>query len=347
MANPEHLKILKQGVEVWNRWRRDNPLVEPDLSQLVFIRENLTELDGINLERALLSQASVLNASLKGAKMRAAMLSCARFAASDFTDADMSSTQLTLTKFHSTIMIRTNFEGASFHQTFMHEVDLANASLKNAKLFINEFIATRLTDAKDLHLVEHTGSSVIDVSTLVLSCGIPKSFLIGCGLPESLFNWYLDYHLQSPKFYKCFISYSDKDTEFTERLYADLKNKGVHAWRWKEDAKMGSTLMRSIDEAIKEYDKMVLICSKDSLVSPAVHREIERALQKEDANSLAGRDPEVLIPIRIDDYIIDSCKHHRGADIRRKKIGDFTKWRDHDEYQKAFDDLLRGMQTIE
>jgi uncharacterized protein YjbI with pentapeptide repeats len=34
MANPEHLKILKQGVEVWNKWRIENPKVRPDLSGL-------------------------------------------------------------------------------------------------------------------------------------------------------------------------------------------------------------------------------------------------------------------------------------------------------------------------
>ena len=32
MANPEHLAILKQGVEEWNKWRREYPGVEPDLS---------------------------------------------------------------------------------------------------------------------------------------------------------------------------------------------------------------------------------------------------------------------------------------------------------------------------
>ena len=31
MANPEHLKILKQGVKVWNKWCEENPDIEPDL----------------------------------------------------------------------------------------------------------------------------------------------------------------------------------------------------------------------------------------------------------------------------------------------------------------------------
>lgn len=32
MANQEHLDIVKQGVEVWNQWREENPDVRPDLS---------------------------------------------------------------------------------------------------------------------------------------------------------------------------------------------------------------------------------------------------------------------------------------------------------------------------
>ena len=31
MANPEHLEILKQGVEVWIRWREETPDIRPDL----------------------------------------------------------------------------------------------------------------------------------------------------------------------------------------------------------------------------------------------------------------------------------------------------------------------------
>lgn len=31
MANPEHVAILKSGVEEWNRWREENPGIRPDL----------------------------------------------------------------------------------------------------------------------------------------------------------------------------------------------------------------------------------------------------------------------------------------------------------------------------
>ncbi len=32
MANEEHFGILRQGVAVWNEWRRVNPEVVPDLN---------------------------------------------------------------------------------------------------------------------------------------------------------------------------------------------------------------------------------------------------------------------------------------------------------------------------
>lgn len=46
MANPEHVEILKQGVEVWNRWREKNPFKEIDF-------------EGANLEGLDLKEASL------------------------------------------------------------------------------------------------------------------------------------------------------------------------------------------------------------------------------------------------------------------------------------------------
>lgn len=32
MANEEHLRILGQGVDSWNKWRRENAEINPDLN---------------------------------------------------------------------------------------------------------------------------------------------------------------------------------------------------------------------------------------------------------------------------------------------------------------------------
>ena len=55
MANEEHLKILKQGVEAWNEWREKNPQITPDLSKA-------------NLYKADLYNADLYEADLNGAQ---------------------------------------------------------------------------------------------------------------------------------------------------------------------------------------------------------------------------------------------------------------------------------------
>jgi uncharacterized protein YjbI with pentapeptide repeats len=55
MADPEHLEILRNGVEGWNRWRESNPEARPDLSASALSRQDLR---GANLSRANLSGAT-------------------------------------------------------------------------------------------------------------------------------------------------------------------------------------------------------------------------------------------------------------------------------------------------
>ena len=62
MANPKHLKILEQGVEEWNQWRKDNPEIKPDLIG--------AKLSGGDLIGAKLSKVGDLSrADLRGAKV--------------------------------------------------------------------------------------------------------------------------------------------------------------------------------------------------------------------------------------------------------------------------------------
>ena len=53
----------------------------------------------------------------------------------------------------------------------------------------------------------------------------------------------------------------------------------------------------------------------------------------------------VLFPIRLDDAVMDTDKAWAAKLRRSCHIGDFTNWKDHDSYQKAFDRLLRDLKA--
>src|SRR5580658_10430884 len=76
MANTNHLAKLKEGAEVWNRWRKDNSEVAIDLSGAELRQELGTRLDlsSFDLSDANLSRAKFTNVSLAGADLRRAKM---------------------------------------------------------------------------------------------------------------------------------------------------------------------------------------------------------------------------------------------------------------------------------
>ena len=72
MANAEHLKILRNGVDIWNAWRDEHPECTPDFSG--------ANLEGLNLRDANLHSANIRDSSLDFA---------------DLTNADLSEADLT------------------------------------------------------------------------------------------------------------------------------------------------------------------------------------------------------------------------------------------------------------
>jgi hypothetical protein len=95
------------------------------------------------------------------------------------------------------------------------------------------------------------------------------------------------------------------------------------------------------------YDKLIVVCSKHSLVSGPVLREVERALQREDVELREiGQAKNVLFPITLDDYLFDYWEHPRQADVLGKVVGDFRGWnRNAAKYDAAFRKLLKCLQS--
>src|SRR5262245_28881467 len=106
--------------------------------------------------------------------------------------------------------------------------------------------------------------------------------------------------------------------------------------------KIGDEYRSRIDASIHLHDRLLLILSEHSIKSRWVQKEVETAFEKEaKANRL------VLFPIQLDAVVMQIAVGW-AADIRRQRhIGDFTQWKEHDAYQKAFDRLLRDLKAAD
>jgi len=361
MANEKHLKNLNRGVEAWNEIRRLFPKVEPDLSNadLEFAHLEKANLRRTNLKGANLMGAYLTEAKLKEAQLDYAVMGLADLSHANFNDASLWKANLAESLINNAHFCGANLEGADFHDSDLRganfyranlnfanfgSADLSDANFSNAKICWTTFGSNDLSRVKGLESIEHSGPSVIGIDTIFKSKGnIPKSFLQRAGVPDSFVSRIELLSDKGTRFYSCFVSSTEADDTFAELLYNDLLKEGVRCWRWKEDAKWGSSLMQSIDDAVTKYDKLVVICSENSLESPAVIREIERALQKEDVLIRQGVKSDVLFPVRLDEYIFDRWGHHRKPDVIAKNVGDFRLWKHPAAYQKALRRLIRDL----
>jgi len=237
-------------------------------------------------------------------------------------------------------LYRANLARANLLGTNLHGVNLREANLGGATLGFTLFGNTNLSGARGLDTCEHLGPSVVDYQTIAKSWPLSVVFLRGCGLPETLLE-YLPSLLRTPiQFYSCFISYSTRDQDFADRLYADLQIKGVRCWFAREDLKIGDRFRQRIDEAIRLHDKLLLILSRHSVWSDWVREEVESCLERE------GRERRsLLFPIRLDDTIMGAEEAWAASIRRQRHIGDFRAWKDHDAYWMSFERLLRDLRT--
>ena len=176
MANSEHLKILEKGVEAWNRWRSENPQIEPDLSGAVIPRKDFNDanlsnanllsakLTGAKLKRASLVRANINNAvlnqtDLSGARLTNSSLSYANLIGANLTGANLTGADLTGAKLGDAQLVDADLRDAILRGAHLSGANLFGANLAGAKLSLATLRGTNLR-ATDLGGVNFHGASL-------------------------------------------------------------------------------------------------------------------------------------------------------------------------------------------
>jgi uncharacterized protein YjbI with pentapeptide repeats len=350
MANEEQLSILKQGVEVWNKWRNEkDDDVKIDLSGADFSKANLV---GADLNRANLSGATLTGADLTLANLEDAFLSETLLAVA----------KLFMSNLSQTYLYKTDFTGASLFQSNL------NSSILNESIFVDANIGFTilgdldLSNSIGLEDVYHQGPSTLGTNTLVMSKGkIPEAFLRGCGLSDweiveaqlynpdlsndeinrILYQLYDIRALQALQVSPLFISYSRSDGAFVDKIEKHLNNKGIRFCRDIHEMKAGR-IETQIDRGIRQNPTLLLVLSEHSLKSDWVEHEVRtaRGLEKD-----LGRD--LLCPVALDDSWKSSRWPKRVMEqIMEYNILDFSEWQDDVKFEGMFRKLIDGLELF-
>ena len=131
MPNEDHLYILRQGVDAWNKWRDENLEIHPDLIRANLSEANLSEanLSGTKLNVADLNEADLNEADLSGADLNGANLTGAKLSGANLTGAVLIRADLSGAK-----LIEANLNGANLSGAKLIEANLIEANLSGANL---------------------------------------------------------------------------------------------------------------------------------------------------------------------------------------------------------------------
>ncbi len=306
MANPEHVKIVRQGVAAIAEWRRQNPSVRLDLSEA-------------DLFSVSLFGADLFGADLSGADLTSAHLLGANLSKADLTKADL-------------------------YGAYLFDAKLVGTDLAQARLGATSLGRCDLSQAIGLSAVHHQGPSSIGVDTLIASFRgagnklTPdlETFFLGAGVPKELLAR-LPEIVGAVEYYSCFISYGQPDLSFAQRLRDDLVARGVSCWLYDLDATPGEPTWGEIGRKRREADKMVVICSAAALVRDGALKEIEEQIDE---------DPEKMVPISRDGVWIQPgfrvmrATRDLGPWLRERNYADFS---DESCYEESLQRLLGAL----
>ena len=369
MPSRQHLKILKTGVEAWNQWRWEHSDVRPNLRG--------ADLRGARLGEANLRDANLRGADLGGAHLFTADLHAASLRGARLDDADLGSTKLVGADLGGAVLIGTqlpwadlgganlsfanlsfaDLNGADLSGAYLSGANLSGAlltraDLSGASVAQTIFANVDLSGAKGLDSVKHDGPSFISIDTLYKSQGrIPDAFLRDAGVPEAIIEIARALRGGPPvQWHAGFIRHSARDEAFARRLHGRMREAGLRVWLAPANPKGGRQLSDEKSVAVQLCDKLLLVLSPHSIKSRWLAPEVRRLLESEKKEQrrklflVRLADPGALRAWTCLDA--DSGKDLAVA-AREHFIADFFNCRSRDAFEKAFEQLQKGLPAEE
>ncbi len=131
MVNQQHLDLLKQGVDVWNKWRKEHRSIQPDFDRINLHGADLSKFDlrGVNLCHANLSRANLTKANLSRANLTRANLSRTDLTWATLAQADLSKANLRRANLTGVNMVEANLISTDFGRANLTGANLSRANM--------------------------------------------------------------------------------------------------------------------------------------------------------------------------------------------------------------------------
>jgi uncharacterized protein YjbI with pentapeptide repeats len=154
MTIQEQVEILRQGTEIWNQWRKENPDEIIDLSGADLSRASLPD---VNLSGAALGTVNFEGANLRGANLTlvragalvlgVSLIGSSYLGAINFNGADLSEANLNGSNFIGGTFVKANMTGCSLIHTNLLSANLSKANLAHSVLRFTGLTGAKLCDA--------------------------------------------------------------------------------------------------------------------------------------------------------------------------------------------------------
>lgn len=365
MANPDHVEVVKQGVETLNQWRAENrglplDLRKAELRLRILRQANLANADlqaadlrgcdlrqsnlrgadlrGANLKNANLAGADVSHANLGGAKLNEAILLRAQLSATYLNQVDLRNAQLAAAD-----LCRANLSGADLRGADLRGADVRGVEFHQAIVGWTAFCDLDLASCKSLETLQHEGPSTVGIDTLYKSKGkIPPAFLCGCGVPDRALERFAGMGVhEDAVFATYFVSGSEEDRGFCQRLCTRLRELRLRSWPILEHSGAAG-----LGRGAAAADKLIVVFSETSFAEDWLVTEICQTRLREQEEDRRIIFPVRLLPaerVRSWKCLDPETEEDVAAHLQNYFVPDFTNWQNDGPFLSAWRRLLSDL----